>query len=303
MQKFENGGKIRQRTKAGEGMKTGLVLEGGALRTIYSSGVCDGLLAGGVLADYVVGVSAGIAYGVSYVSKQSGRNLEIVTRFARSRKYMGLANLLNPKNRSYFGLDFTFRQIPDTLVPFDYETFAAFPGQVEAVVTELDSGKARYCTVPRDKEGSSLVLQASCALPLMFPSFSVEGVVCMDGGVADSIPYQRALEQGCDRVITVLTRPRDYVKTADRSLPLVLRRYRKWPEFCDTMRRRAEDYNACRQRLFELERQGKVLVIAPQTTHGVSRTERNVEKLRLLWGEGYEDASRRMDEIRDYLTR
>lgn len=283
-------------------MKIGLVLEGGALRTIYSSGVCDGLLAGGVMADYVVGVSAGIAYGVSYISKQSGRNLEIVTRFAKDRRYMGFGNLIDPKNRSYFGLDFTYRQIPETLIPFDYETFAAFPGQVEAVVTELSSGKARYCTVPRDKEGSSLVLQATCALPLLFPSYHVEGVECVDGGVADSIPYQRAFEQGCNRVIVVLTRPRDYVKTADRSLPLVLHKYRKWPEFCRTMASRAENYNESRRQLFELERQGKVLVIAPETTHGVSRTERNVEKLRLLWADGYQDVTRRMDEIRAFVS-
>ncbi|MBQ3556525.1 MAG: patatin family protein [Oscillospiraceae bacterium] len=283
-------------------MKTGLVLEGGALRTIYSSGVCDGLLAGGVMTDYVVGVSAGIAYGVSYISGQSGRNLEIVTRFARDRRYMGLGNLLDPKNRSYFGLDFTYRQIPETLIPFDYEAFAAFPGQVEAVVTELASGKARYCTVPRDKEGSSLVLQATCALPLMFPSYCIEGVECVDGGVADSIPYQRAFEQGCDRVIVVLTRPRDYVKKADRSLPLVLHKYRKWPEFCRTMADRARCYNACREELFELERQGRVLVIAPEDTHGVSRTERNVEKLRLLWADGYRQAADRMDEIRMFVS-
>ncbi|MBQ3135111.1 MAG: patatin family protein [Oscillospiraceae bacterium] len=283
-------------------MKTGLVLEGGALRTIYSSGVCDGLLAGGVMADYVVGVSAGIAYGVSYISGQSGRNLEIVTRFARDRRYMGLGNLLDPKNRSYFGLDFTYRQIPETLIPFDYEAFAAFPGQVEAVVTELETGKARYCTVPRDKEGSSLVLQATCALPLMFPSYQIEGVECVDGGVADSIPYRRAFEQGCDRVIVVLTRPWDYVKKADRSLPLVLRKYRKWPEFCKTMAARAERYNESRRQLFELERRGKVLVIAPEDTHGVSRTERNVEKLRLLWADGYRQAADRMDEIRTFVS-
>lgn len=284
-------------------MKTGLVLEGGALRTIYSSGVCDGLLAGEVMADYVIGVSAGIAYGVSYISRQPGRNLEIVTRFAGDRRYMGIGNLLNRDNRSYFGLDFTYRQIPETLVPFDYDAFAAFPGEIEAVVTELESGKARYCTVPRDKEGSSHVLQATCALPLMFPSFCVEGVDCMDGGVADSIPFQRALERGCDKVIVVLTRTRDYVKTADRSLPLVTCRYRKYPNFCQTLARRAESYNESRRQLFELERQGKALVIAPKDTHGVCRTERDGEKLRLLWAEGYQDAVRRMDEIHSFLAR
>ena len=123
-------------------MKTGLVLEGGALRAIFSSGVCDGLLEGHVMADYVIGVSAGIAYGVSYVSRQPRRNLEVVTRFAPDRRYMGLRNLTDKNNRSYFGLEFGFSTIPNKLVPFDYDTFAAFPGEVEAVVTNLNTGHA-----------------------------------------------------------------------------------------------------------------------------------------------------------------
>ena len=125
-------------------MKTGIVLEGGALRTIFSSGVCDGLLEADLLPDYVIGVSAGIAYGVSYVSRQKGRNLEIVTKYANDKRYMGMRNLLVPSNRCYFGLRFTYETIPNELVPFDYETFAAFPGEVEAVVTNLDSGEAEY---------------------------------------------------------------------------------------------------------------------------------------------------------------
>lgn len=282
-------------------MKTGLVLEGGALRTIFSAGVCDGLLAGGVMTDYVVGVSAGAAYGVSYISRQQGRNLEVATRFAPDRRYMGFGNLLRRDNRSYFGLDFTFQRIPRELVPFDYETFAAYPGYMEAVVTNLNTGKADYLEIPRDAEGSSLLLQASCALPLMFPIFDVNGQPCLDGGVADGIPFERALEQGCDRVIVVLTKPRSYVRKPDRALRLIERKYRQWPNFCNTMRQRAEQYNRCRERLFQMEREGKLLVIAPETTRGVSRTERNVEKLRLLWADGYQQATDRMEEIRAFL--
>ena len=124
-------------------MKTGLVLEGGAFRTIFSSGACDGLLAADIMPDYCVGVSAGIAYGVSYISKQSGRNLEILTRYANDKRYMGVNNIFRPGNhRCYFGLKFTYDDIPNQLIPFDYETFAAFPGEVEAVVTNMDTGEA-----------------------------------------------------------------------------------------------------------------------------------------------------------------
>ena len=125
-------------------MKVGLVLEGGALRTIFSTGVFDALLEKNVMADYVVGVSAGIAYGVSYVSKQPRRNLEILTRFVNDRRYMGLNNLVDRHNRSYFGLEFSYCTIPNELVPFDYQTFEAFPGHVEAGVTNLETGQAEY---------------------------------------------------------------------------------------------------------------------------------------------------------------
>lgn len=282
-------------------MKTGLVLEGGALRTIFSAGVCDGLLAGGVMTDYVIGVSAGAAYGVSYISGQQGRNLEVATRFAPDKRYMGMGNLLRRDNRSYFGLDFTFRRIPEELVPFDYKAFAAWPGEMEAVVTNLNTGKADYLTVPRDAQGSSLLLQASCALPLMFPVFHIDGQPYLDGGVSDGIPFERAFEQGCDRVIVVLTKTREYVRKPDRMLSLIEHKYRQWPNFCQAMRQRAEIYNKSRERLFQLECEGKVLVIEPNTTRGVSRTERNVEKLRLLWADGYQQAVERMEEIRAFL--
>lgn len=281
-------------------MKTGLVLEGGALRAIFSSGVCDGLLEGNVMADYVVGVSAGIAYGVSYLSRQPRRNLEVVTRFANDRRYMGMNNLADKENQSYFGLKFAYDTIPNELVPFDYDTFEAYPGQVEAVMTNLNTGGAEYVEVPRrDKE--SLVLQASCAMPLMFPIYEIDGKPCLDGGVADSIPWQRALDQGCDRVLVVLTRTRDYVRKPDKAMPLIRRRYKEYPEFVRAMEQRAERYNESRRQLFELEKQGKILVIAPSSTLGVARTERNTEKLRLLWAEGYQEAVDRMEEIRDYF--
>ena len=282
-------------------VKSGLVLEGGALRTIFSSGACDGLLAGGVMTDYVVGVSAGIAYGVSYVSRQQGRNLEILTRYANDRRYMGMGNLLKRDNRSYFGLEFAYRTIPNELVPFDYETFADYPGQVEAVVTNLESGRAEYYPVPRDDK-DFVLLQATCAMPLMFPPFEINGHPCMDGGAADAIPFRRAFEQGCDRAVVILTHTRGYRRKTEKLQRLIDRYYRQYPNFCRTMRERAESYNRDREELFRLEREGKVLIIAPESTRGVSRIERNVEKLRMLWGDGFQQATARMEEIRAFLA-
>lgn len=283
-------------------MKTGLVLEGGALRAIFSAGVCDALLDGRIMTDYFIGVSAGVAYGVSYLSKQPRRNLEVATRFAPDRRYMGINNLLDKNNRSYFGLEFSYRTIPNELVPFDYDALAAYPGVCEAVVTNLNTGKADYLPIPRGQDEEK-VIQATCAMPLLFPIYHIGGQPYLDGGIADGIPWRRAFEQGCDRVIVVLTRPRDYQRKADKTLRLIQKKYAEYPAFVNLMEHRYKLYNESRAALFDAEKQGKVLVIAPESTLGVKRTERNTEKLRLLWGAGYEMTTNRMDEIREYLGR
>ena len=284
-------------------MKTGLVLEGGALRTIFSSGVCDALLDKGLpLPDYTVGVSAGIAYGVSYLSRQSRRNLKLVTTYANDRRYMGWRNMADRRNRSYFGLKFAYETIPNQLLPFDYETFAAYPGTVEAVVTNLNTGKAEYLPVPR-RDARNLLLQATCAIPLLFPIIELDGQPYLDGGCADAIPWRHAFEAGCDRVVVILTQTRDYRKDGDRSIRMLERHFRKYPNFVETMRTRSERYNASREELFDLEAQGKVLVIAPEDTLGCSRTEKDLEILRALWQSGYFAGTRRAGEIQSFWTK
>ncbi len=282
-------------------MKLGLVLEGGALRTIYSTGVLDAMLERDLMPDYVVGVSAGIAYGVSYVSRQPRRNLEIVTRYVNDRRYMGMNNLMDRNNRSYFGLEFSYQTIPNELVPFDYDTFEAFPGEVEAVVTNLETGEAEYMPVPR-RDDKFILLQATCALPLMFPIYHLDGKPYMDGGVAVSVPYQHAFEMGCDRVMVILTKPRNFVRKQERALPLIRRTYGQYPNFCRAMEGRAQRDNASRQELFRLEQEGKALVFAPDSLHGVGRIEHDPEKLRMLWAEGYQQAVERMEEIQAFFS-
>lgn len=279
-------------------MKTGLVLEGGAIRTIFSSGACDGLLGGAPMPDYVVGVSAGIAYGVSYISRQPRRNLEILLKYVNDSRYMGPGNMLRRGNRSYFGLKFTYETIPEHLIPFDYDAFEAFPGAVEAVVTNLDTGEAEYLPVSARDEDK--VLQATCALPFLFPIYHIGGKPFMDGGAADAIPYERAFGMGCDRVVVILTRERSYVRRDEKLQPLIERHYHRYPAFCETMRRRAETYNASRARLFELEREGRALILAPANTRGFSRTEKDLEKIKALWQDGYDQATARLEEIVEF---
>ena len=279
-------------------MKTGLVLEGGALRTIFSSGVCDAFLDTDLpMPDYTVGVSAGIAYGVSYLSRQSRRNLQILTNYVGERRYMGMNNFLDPHNRCYFGLKFAYETIPNRLVPFDYDAFEAYPGTVEAVVTNLDTGLAEYLPVPR-RDAHNLLLQATCAIPVMFPVYHLDGKPYLDGGCADAIPWRRAFDAGCDAVAVVLTRERSYHKSAEKMLPMMERLFRRYPRFADTMRRRADEYNESREALFAMEREGRALVIAPEDPLGCRRTEKDVDKLRSLWQEGYFAGRRNAETLR-----
>ena len=167
------------------------------------------------------------------------------------------------------------------------------------MVTNLNTGRADYLPVPR-QDRESIVLQASCAMPLLFPIYEIGGQPYLDGGIGDAIPWRRALER-CDKVIVVLTRPRSYRRKPDRMMKMVRKRYRGYPEFVAAMENRAEVYNRDREELFQVEREGRALVIAPKSTLGVSRTERDTEKLRLLWAEGYQTVVDRLEEIRDYL--
>ena len=283
-------------------MKTGLVLEGGALRTIFSCGVLDAFLAAQLpLPDYFVGVSAGAAYGTSYLARQNRRNLKLITSYAGDKRYMGVGNLLNPKNRSYFGLKFAYDTIPNELVPFDYEAFQAYEGMAEAVVTNVATGEAEYHLIPRNERYNKTIL-ASCSIPLMFPTVELEGGEYLDGGCADAIPWKHALEMGCDRVVVILTRERDYRKEPDGSMRAIARTFKKNPAFVEAMTTRAERYNQNREELFEAEKEGKVLVIAPEDTLGCSRTERDTEILRALWQQGYFAGRKLLPQIQEYWS-
>ena len=282
-------------------MKTGVVFEGGAVRTVYSCGVMDAWIEQGIDFDYLAGVSAGIAYGVNFISRQCRRNLEILEKYAGDPRYMSFRNMLRPGNRGcYFGLKFGFEELPFHLVPFDYETFAAWKGVAEAVVTNMETGAAEYIPLDLNDPNTNL-LQASCAMPVLFPIFNVNGMKVMDGGCADPIPWRRALEVGCDRVVVVLTRERGYVRKTESLQPLVDLLYRRYPKFTEVMRTRADRANADREEMFRAEREGKLLILAPDSTEGFSRTERDQAKIHALWQQGYDHANRMEAQIREYL--
>lgn len=281
-------------------MKLGIVLEGGASRTMFSCGATDLLLEENIMPDYMVGVSAGIAYGISYLAKQKGRNMEIAEKYMGDHRYMGLEHLLNKKERSLYNIPFVFDEVPKKLIPFDYEEFSRFSGVVEAVVTNIHTGKAEYMEIPRDDQSFN-VLVATCSLPVLFQPVKINKGYYLDGGIADSIPYHRALEQGCDKIIVVLTRQRDYIKTTDRSVKVASKLYREYPKFVEAMEGRADHYNQCLKELYQAERRGEVFVIAPENIHGIHKTESDPKVLKRIYEEGYMQARESLHALRLYL--
>ena len=277
-----------------------MVFEGGASRTAFSCGVMDAFLEEELMPDYFIGVSAGIAFGVSYLSKQKGRNLKLLEEYMADKRYMGLKYLFDRKKKSYYNIGFVFDEVPNKLLPFDYETFAGYKGVVEACVTNIHTGKAEYLPVPRDDRKFTTVV-ASCALPLLFQPVKVGHHYYVDGGVADSIPYKKAIEAGCDKNIVVLTQTRDYRKGTDRSTKLFSKMYCRYPKVAEAMLARADKYNACLDELKELEKEGKVFIIAPEDTYGVGRAERNMDKLKRLYDQGYNETRLLLPELKEYL--
>ena len=281
----------------------GLTLEGGASRTVYSCGILDALLENDIMADRILGVSAGAAFGVSYASRQHGRNFRLATEFMPTPEYMGIKHLIDPRNRSYYNLEYDYDTIPNKLLPYDYKALSEYKGVFYAVATDVKTGRAEYLTVDAD-DRKWVKLRATCALPMLFPEIEIDGKRYLDGGISDSIPYKKAIELGCDKNIVILTRPRDYRKGTDSMTKLCIKHYgKKYPEFAEKIRTRAERYNRCVDEIMELSRQGKIFVFTPKTTFGVNRIEGDERKLRALYEHGYRHAQWAMDKLKAYLDK
>ena len=280
----------------------GLVVEGGASRTAYSCGVMEALMEQNIRADYFIGVSAGIAFGVSYCSGQKDRNRKLINDYYVTSKYSGVHHMLDPHNKSFFNLDYDFSDIPNKHLFFDYKAFADYPGKCISVLTDLETGKAVYPDMPRDDKDFKH-LRASCALPLLFPPIEIGGRKYMDGGIADSIPFHQALDEGCDKVIVILTRQRGYVKADEKAQRLILHAFREYPEFCELIKTRAERYNKQLEELTKLRNEGKVFVFYPKKELLVSRTEKDIAKLNRLYDYGYRHGMWAEDRLKEYLER
>lgn len=279
---------------------TGLIVEGGASRTYFAVGVMDAMMEANIPIDYLGGASAGISNAMNYASCQIGRGLKIGTTEVPKKEYSGIRHLFNPKNRSLYNIDYVFKKVPDEIVPYDYGKFAEFKGYAEAAVTNVETGRAEYIKIQNPQKGWD-ILVASCSLPIMFPMAVIDGKKYMDGGIADSVPFARALDAGCDKIIVILSRERSYVKGKSKAEEISSFIFRKYPLFAKALKNRSGMYNTQRKELFRLEKDGRAFVIAPKDTSGWKRTENRGDKIKIMYDEGYSMGKSLIPSIKKYM--
>lgn len=278
----------------------GLVLEGGTFRPVFSCGVMDALLDNDIMFDYVIGVSAGITYAVSYLSRQRGRNLEVLRQYRNDKRYFGARNIRH--DHSIFGVEFVFSTIPNELIPFDWDAYHRYTGRIRVGVTNARTGQAEYLD-GMQLDRASTMLRATCAIPIYFPPVTIEGETYYDGGLADPIPIIQSLHDGNEKNLIVLTQPLDYRKEMTHGTQFAARALRrKYPTLTRTMLTRPKRYNEtvcfCHQ-LAEKQPQNTVLL---QPTDHLESFEKDVKKLEWGYEMGYNMACARMDDIRRLLS-
>lgn len=275
----------------------GLVLEGGGFRGVFTQGVLDALLDYDVMFPYVIGVSAGICNGFSYINGQRGRNWEIAQKYYSDKRYYSYGNYL--KNKSVFGLKFMYETVPNELVPYDYEALRDYKGTALIGVTHGLTGEARYFTQdPADH--TNVVLQATCSIPFFFPPVEIEGEDYFDGGVADPVPVKKSIADGNEKNLIVLTQPLGYKKTPSKTNKrgaAILKR--DYPGTAQVMLKRYEIYNRQLAYCAKLESGGKAVVLRPKRATVVGRFERDINKLRTLYEDGYITAKAHIAEIKN----
>ena len=279
-------------------MKIGLVLEGGGLRGMYTIGVIDEFLEKGIKFPYVVGVSAGACNGVSYVSEQKGRNFRINTEYITDKRYISINNFI--KTKSLFGMDFLFDYVPNHLDIFDKETFIKSETDFKVGVTNVITGKSEFFGKEKIYENFD-VIRASSSIPLFSPKVKIDNCYYLDGGTSCPIPIKQAFLEGCDKVVVILTREREYKKSPERFRPIYKKAFSDYPKMIELLDNRHNIYNETLEYIKECEQNGTAIVIAPKNPPKVDRFEKDKEKLTALYNEGINDAREKLDLVKELM--
>ena len=283
-----------------ETVKTGIVLEGGGMRGMYTCGILDVLMENHIYVDGMVGVSAGIAFGCNYKSRQAGRALRYNVRFANDKRYSGIISLL--KTGNYYNADFAYKLVPTHYDVFDSNVFEDSPMECYAVCFDVKSGAGVYQRLTRVDDDFFEWIRASASMPVVAQPVAVGGRLLLDGGLADSIPLEFMMNKGYNRNIVILTREEGYRKTAERGMWLMKPLLRKWPKVIEALQKRPAHYNMQLQKVREEERAGNAFVFRPLKPLNVSRTTHDAAEMNRVYRQGREEALQRLDELKRFLT-
>lgn len=278
--------------------QAGLVLEGGGMKGMYTAGVLDFFLDKGLDFSSVYGVSAGACHMCSYLSKQRGRALDVGIDYLDSKKYCSVESLLTTGD--LFNVKTAYHLIPEYLNPYDYATFDRYEGRAYAVVTNIVTGKPEYLRI-RDMKKDIDAIRASASLPLVSRNVKIGGKLYLDGGIADAVPIQKSILDGNRKNVVILTKEEGYVRKPTSHLELIKLRYLKYPKVYELMAKRHIAYNKMLEYLAKQQENGQAFVIRPKKKSDVGRIEKDAEKLKALYEEGYRDAEGCFELLQNYL--
>ena len=280
-------------------MKRGLIMEGGAMRGLFTAGVIDVLMENGIEFDGAVGVSAGACFGCNFKSKQPGRVVRYNTKYCNDKRYCSFRNLV--KTGDMFGADFCYRELPFELDLFDHETFEKDPMEFYVVATDVETGKAAYHKCEKGRDEDLLWFRASASMPLAARVVDIDGKKYLDGGIADSIPLEYFENKGYDKNVVILTQPRGYVKKKNKLMPVIKLALGKYPNFVKTAKNRHNIYNAQTAYVLKAEENGTAFVICPPEKLPVGRTEHDPERLKNVYNIGRKTAEENIKSIKKFL--
>ena len=280
-------------------MKVGLVLEGGAMRGLYTAGVIDTFLKEKSEVDKIIGVSAGALFGMNYKSKQQGRVLRYNKAYVGNKNYMGVYSFL--KTGNVMNEEFCFERLIDDLDPIDYKTYQESKVDFYAVVTNLQTGKAEYKLLDTlDNYDEIEYLRASGSMPFVSHTIQINGNDYLDGGCSDSIPIEKMLEMDVDKIIVVLTRPLHYRKRpSNKHLNKLF--YRHYPHFVETLNNRYLNYNHSLDLITKLEKEKKIFVLRPSQLIPIGRLEKDKEVIQQMYDLGVNDCKNQLKNLKKYL--
>lgn len=281
-------------------MKRGLVLEGGAMRGMFSAGILDVMMERGIPFDGIMGVSAGAVFGCNYKSNQPGRVLRYNLRFCQDPRYCSFRSYL--KTGDLYGADFCYRAIPDELDPFDTETYRNSPIDFYVVGADVETGLPVYHNCRDGGKEDLQWFRASASMPLAAQVVEVGGYRLLDGGMADSIPVKKMEDLGYEKNVVVLTQPLGFVKEKNSALPLMRIALRKYPKLLETMAHRHERYNETTAYIREQERKGNLFVLRPEAPLEIGKVEHDREKIQAVYDLGRNVMEKRLDALREYLN-